>query len=148
MLGYELPTDYKEYEQLDVDFYEMLTKKAESQAVDLPTIADPNPPKDVVLPDTAVVPKGLTLDQLRELDNWQQLAFRKLKRDEDMRFPWVANELDEQTAAAIRSRLPGCKTEDDVRAAFDLSAKSERIDMLALAASLDRAVDAIIVKED
>lgn len=161
MLGYELPPDYIEYTQLDEDYFAMLAQKtaltmvnSAAPEIESPEIDEPKPPKPNVQPDIERVeapkslgePVELSLDQLRELDLWQQFAFRKLKRGESMQFPFVAKELDEATAALIRKRLPACKSEDDIRGAFDLSAKEEvkRGELLALADSLNRAVEAVM----
>jgi hypothetical protein len=164
MLGYELPPDYEDYSQLTEDYFAMLERKAEltSKGGDLATdisdieIDEPKPPRPTVAPprERVGMPKSetveLSLDQLRELDLWQQIAFRKLKRGEEMSFPFVCKQLDEGTAAIIRSRLPACKSEEDVKAAFDLTARDEfkRSELLTLAESLNRAVNVVMNKTE
>jgi hypothetical protein len=88
----------------------------------------------------AIIPE-LTLDQLRELDLWQQIAFRKHKRGDSLQFPFVAKTLDEGLAAKIRARLPRCKSEEDVRNAFDVTAQSQGDELLILADALNRAAE-------
>jgi hypothetical protein len=154
MLGYDLPTGIEDFEQLDEDYFMMLERKAMvsgmgsgTPSIETPEIDEPKPPRPNVAPPReaigmpkAVIP-DLTLDQLRELDLWQQIAFRKHKRGESLSFPFVAKELDEGTAAKIRARLPRCKSEEDVKAAFDVTAQSQGDELLILADALNRAAE-------
>lgn len=150
MLGYELPPDYVEYTMLDVDYYEMLERKAAASAVDMPQIAEPKPPKDQVKPDlekTPVpksVPTLLTIEQLRELELWQSFAFRKLKRDEDLAFPFVCKELPEHIATDIRDKLPQCKTERDIERVFNMDAPRHDDGLKELAEALNKAVGGVV----
>jgi len=158
MLGYELPPDYEEYIKLDEDYFFMLEQKSKysgmggkTPGIETPEIDEPKPPKPTVQPDLEKEsgpkslddPITLTLDQLRELDTWQKLAFRKLKQGKSMRFPWVAKQIDEGIASIIRSRLPGCISEDDIKSAFDLTSTEyiKHSELLTLANSLNRAVE-------
>ena len=86
------------------------------------------------------------MEQLRELDLWQQIAFRKLKRGDSLDFPFVCKTLDENIASRIRGQLPACKTEDDIKRAFDLQATDDDV-LLALADALNRSVDRFIEVE-
>ena len=72
----------------------------------------------------------LTIDQLRELEHWQDLAFRKLKQGKSLSFPWVSKTLPEEVASVIRDRLPECKTTVEIERAFQLDRK-ENEDALA-----------------
>jgi len=97
---------------------------------------------DVVEPAPA-----LTMDQLRELDLWQQIAFRKFKRGEGLDFPFVEKSLDSAAASLIRDRLTRCRTEDEIRAAFDVNAhETKQADLMALAEAINRAADAMITE--
>jgi hypothetical protein len=86
------------------------------------------------------------MDQLRELDLWQQIAFRKFKRGEGLDFPFVEKSLDSTAASLIRDRLIRCRTEDEIRAAFDVNAhETKQADLMALAEAINRAVERIEV---
>jgi hypothetical protein len=162
MLSFELPPNYEDYEQLNDEYFAMLDKRNElaakyksagggesvgGESASGPVSAQsPNttPPKPAEAQQEEEIMKSvdLSLDQLRELDLWQQIAFRKHKRGESLSFPFVCKELDEGTAAAIRARLPLCRAEDDIKAVFDLNAADDfkRSELLILADSLNRAV--------
>jgi len=143
-------------------YFEMLTKKAEASqptaTIETPEIPEPKPPKPKPDLDKAPQPKTLdsepatlTIDQLGELKNWRGIAFRKLKRGDDLSFPFVAKSLDEDTAGIIRTRLPGCKTEVDIREAFDLTAQPDskpvKSDLIAVAEALNKAVELSMISE-
>ena len=162
MLGYELPPDMEDYSELTDQYFEMLTKKAEASqptaTIETPEIPEPKPPKPKPDLDKAPQPKTLdsepatlTIDQLGELKNWRGIAFRKLKRGDDLSFPFVAKSLDEDTAGIIRTRLPGCKTEVDIREAFDLTAQPDskpvKSDLIAVAEALNKAVELSMISE-
>lgn len=61
-----------------------------------------------------------SLDQMRELQRWQELAFRKLKRAEPLNFEWRNDSLPEDVYAKIMSGLAGAETEDTIKALFDV----------------------------
>ena len=170
MLGFELPPDYENYLQLDDEYFAMLDKRNELAAkyksmgggesvgggsvggpgaAQSPNVTPPKP-AEAEQEEEQMKSIDLSLDQLRELDLWQQIAFRKHKRGESLAFSFVCKELDETSAAMIRARLPLCITEDDVKAAFDLTARDEvkRSELLTLADSLNKAVRAVMVEVD
>ena len=90
------------------------------------------------------LPTVLTIEQLRELEHWQDIAFRKLKQGKSLDFPWVCKTLPEELAISIRERLPDCRTEKDIERAFEMNARDDDADALkALADALNRAVDAV-----
>ncbi len=89
-------------------------------------------------------PVMLTLPQLRELENWQDLAFRKLKRGDDLNFAWVCKEIPETIASAIRHRLPYCKSKEDIENAFQMTGREDDA-ILALADALNKAVEKLEV---
>lgn len=148
MLGLDLPPDV-EYESLD----EGWLPKSEM----MPQFGAPEPKPDA---DTArqirqeqqetqedvksVEPTMLTLPQLRELENWQDLAFRKLKRGDDLNFTWVCKEVPETIASAIRYRLPYCKSREDIEQAFQMSGRDDDA-ILALTDALNKAVERLEV---
>jgi len=86
----------------------------------------------------------LTIDQLRELEHWQDLAFRKLKQGKSLAFPWVSKTLPEEVASVIRDRLPGCKSTADIERAFNLDARDDNA-LKLLAEALNKAVEKIEV---
>ena len=97
--------------------------------------------------DRAPVPKAtlLTIDQLRELELWQDIAFRKVKRGDDMDFPFVCKELPEYVATDIRAVLPACKSQRDVERVFNLEApRHDDEGLKQLAEALNKAVAATI----
>jgi hypothetical protein len=158
MLGYELPPDYDNYEQLDEDYFEMLRMKSEIQAraslaPKEPTIAEPKPPRDKVPPDTAEADKAVrafSVAEYAEAKNWRDISHRKLKRGDSLQFPFTAKELDESVAASIRQKLPECKTEQDIEDCFDLNnyvGGATKSELLVVADALNKAVD-LITKEN
>jgi hypothetical protein len=93
------------------------------------------------------------LDQLRELQRWQELAFRKLKRAEPLTFEWRNDTLPDDTANSIKAKLTEAKTEQDIRDAFDVEeviditpAPEYKSDVLELAAAINRYADVLTVK--
>ena len=86
----------------------------------------------------------MTIDQLRELEHWQDLAFRKLKQGKSLMFPWVSKTLPEEVASVIRDRLPSCKTLAEIERAFELDREDEDA-LKLLAEALNRAVERIEV---
>jgi hypothetical protein len=155
MLGMEVPSDYETladpYGQLDLDYYEMLERKTAANAVDMPEISEPKPPKDQVQPDLEKTPMPksaptlLTIDQLRELELWQSFAFRKMKRGESLDFPFVCKELPESVASDIREVLPDCKTERDIERAFKMDApRRDDSGLKELAEALNKLVPVVV----
>ena len=88
----------------------------------------------------------LTIDQLRELEHWQDLAFRKLKQGKSLAFPWVSKTLPEEVASAIRERLPECKTTAEIERAFQLDRKDNEDALKLLADALNRAVESVEIE--
>jgi hypothetical protein len=85
----------------------------------------------------------LTLPQLRELEHWQDLAFRKFKQGKALNFPWVCKALPEDVASRIRERLVRCRTEEEIEQAFELSARDDDEALKMLADALNRAVESV-----
>lgn len=59
-----------------------------------------------------------SLDQLQEMNIWQQIARRKMKRNESMSFPFTCKQLPEDIAQDISARLERATDEDGIKAAF------------------------------
>lgn len=88
------------------------------------------------------------LDQIRELQRWQDLAFRKFKRDEPLAFEWRNDTLPEGVYKAISTNLPNAKEESAIKQVFDMAemtaapveVKAES-DILKLAEALNKLAD-------
>jgi len=132
VLGIELPAGV-EYEQLDPE------PEPEPEPA-------PEPVQAVEVEDEEKsLPTVLTIEQLRELEHWQDIAFRKLKQGKSLDFPWVCKVLPEEIAIGIRERLPECRTEKDIERAFEMNARDGDDDALkALADALNRAVEKVM----
>lgn len=136
MLGLDLPAGI-EVEALD----EGWMPKSASLMPAIPVMPEVEEEDDDDMEEVkSVEPTTLTLPQLRELENWQDLAFRKLKRGDDLNFAWVCKELPETIASAIRHRLPYCKSREDIEQAFQMSGRDDDA-ILALADALNKAVE-------
>ena len=61
-----------------------------------------------------------TVDQLREMKNWQDIAFRKLKRGNSLVFDWTPKDIPAEIAEQIKAKLDNATTEDEIRAAFEI----------------------------
>lgn len=88
----------------------------------------------------------ITLPALREMTNWQELAFRKLKRGQSLAFDWKAVDIDPSQAEQIKARLDVAQSEADIKAAFDVGSVPEVSDneIKLLADALNNAANAII----
>lgn len=111
ILGIELPPGM-EYDDLD--------PKEEEQ----PSTDEPNIPvyDNIPMAQAKFIP---TLDQFKELELWQSLAFRKLKRGDGLDFPFELKCVPEDVGVSIRASLAEAQTEEDVRAAFDIGTVDE-----------------------
>ncbi len=132
VVGIDLPADV-EYEDLDDAF--VLPKGEEVISTEAQV--------DEAEADMAKsAPTLLTIDQLRELEHWQDLAFRKFKQGKSLSFPWVCKTIPEEVASVIRERLPLCKSQADIERAFDLGTRDENA-LKILAEALNRAVESV-----
>ena len=139
VVGIDLPADI-EYEDLDDVFVPPAPQPVNETEIPIEKAEEPEAEieKSVTL---------LTIDQLRELEHWQDLAFRKLKQGKSLAFPWVSKTLPEEVASVIRDRLPGCKTTAEIERAFDLNMPDTPDHQLReLADALNKAVEAVEVK--
>lgn len=60
-----------------------------------------------------------TIEQYREMELWQTMAFRKHKRDESIDFQFKCKTLPDDIADEIRARLMQSTDEDGIKYAFD-----------------------------
>jgi hypothetical protein len=142
ILGIDLPPGMS-FEQLDIDFEEMTPAPVPI------VMQEPEPTTDdgdEETPDEDEVksePNVPTLDYFRELKCWETKAIRKFKQGKSPDFPFVCKVVPETVASAIRSRLPECKSVQDIIDAFELTPREDD-GLLALADALNRAVEAHI----
>jgi len=139
VVGIDLPADI-EYEDLDDVFVPPAPQPVNETEIPIEKAEEPEAEieKSVTL---------LTIDQLRELEHWQDLAFRKLKQGKSLAFPWVSKTLPEEVASVIRDRLPGCKTTAEIERAFDLNMPDTPDRQLReLADALNRAVESAVIE--
>jgi hypothetical protein len=122
VVGIELPPGV-EYESLDPEEEpepepqpEQLKPPAIAEEVEQSSTDDEDEPED----ETPA--KGWTpnIGQLRELDLWQQFAYRKMKRGETMAFGFVAKTIPGAVADRIRVSLADAVDMDGIRTAFEI----------------------------
>lgn len=130
VIGLDLPAGV-EYEQLDPE--PEPEPEPELERIEAAEVEEPE----------KSLPTVLTIEQLRELEHWQDIAFRKLRQGKSLDFPWVCKTLPEEIAVGIRERLPECRTERDIERAFEMNARDDTDALKALADALNRAVEAI-----
>jgi hypothetical protein len=118
VVGIDLPPEIK-YADLDDVFVLPQAQPVNKEEISIEEAEEPEieEQKSVTL---------LTIDQLRELEHWQDLAFRKLKQGKSLAFPWVSKTLPEEVASAIRERLPECKTTAEIERVFQLDARDDK----------------------
>lgn len=138
VVGIDLPADI-EYEDLDDVFVPPAPQPVNETEIPIEKAEEPEAEieKSVTL---------LTIDQLRELEHWQDLAFRKLKQGKSLAFPWVSKTLPEEVASVIRERLPECKTTAEIERAFQLDRKDNEDALKLLAEALNRAVESVEIE--
>jgi hypothetical protein len=101
--------------------------------------------------------KSLSVPAMREMVNWQELAFRKHKRGQSLAFDWEARDIPADVAEGIKSRLALASSEDEIKAAFEVQGDftpTENItpapvydtdEIKMLADALNKAADAVIM---
>jgi len=127
LVGVDMPEGI-EYEDLDSRSINPLEVRQSNSGAssDAPLQEDePDQAQDTTPEKSVSEPTLLTIEQLRELELWQSFAFRKLKRGESLDFPFVCKALPETIASDIRDRLPKCRTQQEIEAAFQMSARDE-----------------------
>ena len=137
VVGIDLPADI-EYADLDDVFVPPTPQPVNETEIPIEDAEEPEieEQKSVTL---------LTIDQLRELEHWQDLAFRKLKQGKSLAFPWVSKTLPEEVASVIRDRLPACKSQAEIERAFQMDARDDDA-LKLLAEALNRAVESAVIE--
>lgn len=142
ILGIDLPADMT-YEQLDADYLaQSMVAQPEMKVPDTPEPEEQQEERQEAEEEPEEETKSfttLTIQQLRELELWQDMAFRKLKQKKDLDFPFVCKHIPEEVASRIRDRLPDCKTERDIENAFQMSHREDD-SIKQLADALNNAV--------
>lgn len=120
-------------------------KDAEGEPVaDEQTEEDEEKPKQKPKPPAKFVP---SLDQLRELQRWEELAFRKWKRQEGLDFEWRNDTLPEAVYNQIITNLPNAKEETAIKQVFDalrdLPEPEQDSDLKTLARAMERYAEAL-----
>lgn len=140
VVGIDLP-DGVEYEDLDESMPEQ--KPVAGGASDAPIADIPAEDDGVMVPEKSLT--TLTIKQLRELELWQDLAFRKLKQKKSLDFPFVCKEVPEDIATLIREKLPHCINEREIEQAFHLERRDDDA-LKELATALNKAVDLVMAE--
>lgn len=125
ILGIELPPDM-EYEDLDPDEEEEpeeTTDNPQNVVLVEPT-TDETPEEEAKSLAMRWVP---TITQLREMELWQDIAFRKMRRGDNMDFPFELRALPENIGAQIQAKLRVAKVEGDILSAFEISEAPELV---------------------
>ena len=100
------------------------------------TLQKHNKSIEPVNPDQA---NALTADQVKDLDNWRQIALRKFRKQEQLPFDFVCKALDYDRAEEIKRHLIHATSEDDIIKAFTLRVNdTEPVDVTD---QLKRAMD-------
>lgn len=146
MYGYELDDDMQA--AID-DYFANKQEPPASQSV------QPDPQTTTQMPMDNPSPDGQTtsgaqkfvpnMDQVRELNLWQTMAFRKHKKGMPLSFPFELRVTPEAVGDAIREKLTSAATEDDIKAAFDLSSETvtPAPDYTPLLKSIELGVEAL-----
>lgn len=144
IVGIELPNGI-EYEELDPEPQPEQLQRVEPE----PTTDEEEEPEDEITRPAKFIP---SLDQVRELTLWQSLAMRKHKRGDTLDFAFVCKTLPDTIADQVRERLAIADDIESVKAAFDVTAVTERheaqaeepmFEMAELAEALGRAAEAV-----
>jgi hypothetical protein len=155
--GYELSDDLVEaakdyYAQKEQAAAVVATQTTPAQETPVEDAADTTAEPDDA-EDTAPAKFIPSLDQMRELKRWQELAFRKLKRAEPLPTDWRNDTLPDEIYNGIVTGLQSAKDDTGIKAAFDVAmfetttpAPEYKTDILELAAALNRYAEAITTK--
>lgn len=130
IVGIEMP-EGMEYEELDEAYNPDKEDEADDNEstmgdaddVDTPEIDDEAVRSVDVATIEAPVEYTFTpsMEQYRELELWQTMAFRKCKRDESLSFDFECKVIPDVVANIFSERLVGCETEDDIKEVFDFT---------------------------
>ena len=141
IVGIDLPPGV-EYDDLDPE-EEPEPEAPPVQQMEVVEEEEPEP-----IPAKTFVP---SIDQYRELEFWQTLAFRRLKRGESVDFDFRYKTLPASVVQDIQAKLADVKTDDDIRQAFDLHDRTdEKTDkaIIELAEAMNRAADALYKNQE
>jgi hypothetical protein len=111
-------------------------------------------PKELPAPEPQPPAKWIpSLDNIRELQRWQELAFRKFKRDEPLDFEWRNDTLPDEIYNTIKASLPNAKEENAIKDIFDMAqfADTPPVDndpIKLLAKSLDKYAEALFANRN
>jgi hypothetical protein len=98
------------------------------------------------------VPVPLSIAALRELNNWQELAFRKLKRGQPLVFEWEPKDISADMAAQVKARLDTATSEDEIKAAFDVVPDSTDLqdngEIKVLADAMNKLADSLFAQKE
>jgi hypothetical protein len=139
LIGLDMPPDV-EYESLDDDWVSP-SERQQVQNTPKPQ-PDAETQREIEQDMKSAEPTTLTIGQLRELELWQDLAFRKLKQGKSLDFPFVCKSVPEEVASKIRDRLPNCRNERDIENAFEMGHREDDA-IKQLAEALNKAVERI-----
>ena len=131
LVGIEMP-DNMEYEELDESYdpdkedeqeSDNESTMGEADDVETPEIEEEKAVRSVDIIQNSTTEYYFTpsMEQYRELELWQTMAFRKCKRQEDLSFEFECKVIPDFVASVFVERLVGCETEDDIKAAFDFT---------------------------
>jgi hypothetical protein len=137
IVGIELPADI-EYEDLDPEEPEPVPADLAQFAGQENQPAEPMPDEDE---EEKPAPKSLTVEQFKELEIWQRKAQKAKKGGLNANVEFTIVSIPPDMAAAIRGRLDGAKTTEEIRAAFQVEPAANVSNSIDLAAELKRAND-------
>jgi hypothetical protein len=145
IVGLELPRGV-EFEDLDPEedpepepVPEQLQPDANIQPLN---IEDELPSTDEEDDEEEIPAKWLPdLDQFRELELWQTMAYRKNKQGKAMAFDFEVKTLPADIASQIKAKLDAATDEQTIKAAFALDLHRDNRSIEALADAINRAVD-------
>jgi hypothetical protein len=138
IVGLELPQGV-EFEDLDPE--------EEQEPEPVPEPAQPEQPEvepvEVEETETEIPPaKWLPdLDQFRELELWQTMAYRKCKQGKALAFDFEVKTLPADIALAVKTKLDAATDEATIKRAFSLDLQRDNTAIEALADAINRAVD-------
>lgn len=96
-----------------------------------------------------------SINELEEMKWWRTLAFRKHKKNEPVTFEYIPRHggLPDAVTKAVAAKLADAKTEDEIKAAFEVDVDAPaheaepESDIKALAASLNKVAEALFSKK-
>jgi hypothetical protein len=119
IVGIELPEnmDYAALDEMAAEKLKAAQDAMSNQSSTDTESSTDNNEEPVPPPPAKFIPN---IDQLHELELWRKFAFRKLKKGEPLDFPFDVKTLPYEIAEPIKVGLILAKSEDDIKATFDL----------------------------